>query len=165
MERRAFLGVIAGGLLAAPLAVEAQQAGKTARVGLLRFGPPTSQPPITQSPLEAELRNTGWVEGKNLVMERRSGQSADELHSAAAELVRLKVDVLIVPSCGLAQISHRETKVIPVVIQACGLDLVETGLVASLARPGVALPSTSTRFSRGRAPRISLLSSRRNSSW
>jgi hypothetical protein len=108
MDRRAFLGTIAGGLFAAPLAADAQQAGKPVRVGLLSFGPQQT----AQSPLDAALRERGWVEGQNLVMERRFGESADQLHASAAELVRLKVDVLVVPSCGLAKIAQGETKVV-----------------------------------------------------
>jgi putative ABC transport system substrate-binding protein len=89
------------------------------------------------------LKERGWVEGQNLVMERRYGESAEQLHAAAAELVLLKVDVLVVPSCGLAKIARGETTVIPIVIQACGYDLAEAGLVASLARPcGLVFGST-----------------------
>ena len=136
MDRRAFIGTLAGGLLTAPLAAEAQQAGKIARVGIFWFGPFPSPEQIAQSPLAAALKELGWVEGQNLVLERRNGESSEQLHAAAAELGRLKVDVLVVPSAGLATIARLEAKNTPIVIVTSGTDLVRMGLVASLARPG-----------------------------
>jgi len=136
IDRRTFLGALATGLLAAPLAVEGQQAGKIARVGVLDFGRVPSPEEIAKGPFSVAMREVGWVEGQNIVIERRYGESADQLHASALELVRLKVDVLVVPSCGLAKIAQGETRTIPIVIQTCGYDLVTAGLVASLARPG-----------------------------
>jgi putative ABC transport system substrate-binding protein len=71
-----------------------------------------------------------------MVVERRFGQSADQLRTGAADLVRLKVDVLFVGSAGLAKILQLHTKTIPIVIGRADNDLVAAGLVASLARPG-----------------------------
>jgi len=138
IERRRFIEVIAGGLLAAPLAAEAQEykAGKGARVGVLDFGRVPSPEEIAKEPFSKAMREVGWVEGQNIVIERRYGESADQLHASAVELVRLKVDVLVVPSCGLAKIVQGETRTLPIVVYACGFDLVTAGLVASLARPG-----------------------------
>jgi putative ABC transport system substrate-binding protein len=71
-----------------------------------------------------------------MVVERRFGESADQLHRGAADLVRLKVDVLFVSSAGLAKILQQETKTIPIVVGRADNDLVAAGLVDSLARPG-----------------------------
>ena len=135
MDRRMFLGTLAGGLLAAPLAAEAQQTGKPARVGHLGFGPSPSQD-IAQSLLADALRGQGWVEGQNLILERRFGESTEQLHTVAAEFGRTKVDVLVVPSAGLARIASAEAKHTAIVIVGAGDDLARIGLVASLARPG-----------------------------
>jgi putative ABC transport system substrate-binding protein len=139
VDRRAFIGTLAGGLLAAPLVVEAQQAGKMARVGILGIGPAPSPQELAKSvstnPFWLSMRHLGWVEGQNMVVERRFGESADQLRAAAADLVRLKVDVLFVASAGLAKILQLETKTIPIVVGRAD-NLVAGGLVDSLARPG-----------------------------
>ncbi len=134
MNRRTFI-VTAASLLAAPDAGGAQQAGQAARVGFLRFGPIPGQEQIP-SALVAALRERGWVEGQNLVLEQRFGESTEQLHAAAAELGRLKVDVLVVPSAGTARIAKAEAQNTSIVIVAAGDDLARQGLVASLARPG-----------------------------
>jgi putative ABC transport system substrate-binding protein len=140
LDRRAFLGTVAGSLLAAPLAVEAQSAGTVARVGILGIGPAPSPQELAKSvstnTFWLSMRHLGWVEGQNMVVERRFGESADQLRTAAADLVRLKVDVLFVASAGLAKILQLETKTIPIVVGRADSDLVAGGLVASLARPG-----------------------------
>jgi len=140
VTRRAFICSLAGGLLTAPLAAEAQQAGKMARVGILGIGPAPSPQELAKSvstnPFWLSMRHLGWVEGQNMVVERRFGESADQLRTAAADLVRLKVDVLFVASAGLAKILQLETKTIPIVVGRADSDLVAGGLVDSLARPG-----------------------------
>jgi len=135
------MAMIAGSLLAAPFASEAQQLGKVYRIGLLRPGPRPGPMQIAEgrrnpSPFVSALKELGWVEGKNLVYEVRYGESADQLKAAAVELVRLKVNVLLVGSCGLAKILRDQTGTIPIVVAGCGFDMVAFGLVASLARPG-----------------------------
>ena len=91
MERRTYLGVMAGGLLAAPLAAEAQQAGKVYRIGMLE----RTSPGTNAANLEAfrrGLRELGYVEGKNLVIEYRSADGRDERYAAlATELIRALV--------------------------------------------------------------------------
>jgi putative ABC transport system substrate-binding protein len=82
------------------------------------------------------MRQLGWVDGQNMVVERRFGESADQLRTGAADLVRLKVDVLFVSNEGLAKILQLETKTIPIVVGRAGSDLVAAGLVDSLAKPG-----------------------------
>jgi putative ABC transport system substrate-binding protein len=140
VNRRTFLGTLAGGLLAAPLVAEAQKSEKMARVGILGIGPAPNPQELAQSvstnPFWLSMRQLGWVEGQNLVVERRFGESADQLRTGAADLVRLKVDVLFVGSAGLAKILQLETNTIPIVVGRADNDLVAAGLVASLARPG-----------------------------
>jgi putative ABC transport system substrate-binding protein len=140
MPRRAFVAVIAGGVLAAPLAAEAQKSEKMARVGILGIGPAPNPEELAKSvstnPFWLSMRQLGWVEGQNMVVERRFGESADQLRTGAADLVRLKVDVLFVGSAGLAKILQLETNTIPIVVGRAEGDLVAAGLVDSLARPG-----------------------------
>ena len=140
LNRRTFITGMAGSLLAAPLAAEAQKPGKMARVGVLGVGPAPSPEELAKSvstnPLWLSMRQLGWVHGQNMVIERRFGESADQLRAGAADLVRLKVDVLFVGGAGLAKMLQLETKTIPIVVSAAGGDLVAAGLVDSLARPG-----------------------------
>ena len=139
MNRRVFVAGL-GAVLTAPRAGEAQQVTKAARVGVLGAGPIPSPDDLTKSvatnPLWLSMRQLGWVYGQNIIVERRFGESADELRSGAAELVRLNVDALFVGGAGLAKLLRLETKTIPIVVAAAGGDLVGAGLVDSLARPG-----------------------------
>ena len=140
MERRTFVVTIAGGLLASPHAVEAQKSGKMARVGILGLGPAPSPQELAKSvstnPFWLAMRELGWVDGQNMIVERRFGESADQLRRGAADLVRLKVNVLFVSSAGLAKILQLETKTIPIVVGRADENLVAAGLVDSLAKPG-----------------------------
>ena len=140
IDRRMFLSALSGGLLAAPLAAEAQPTGKRARVGVLGVGPTPSPQELAQSVSTNQfwqsMRQLGWVDGQNMVVERRFGESADQLRAGAADLVRLKVDVLFVRDAGLAKILQLETKTMPIVVGSAQGDLVAGGLVTSLARPG-----------------------------
>src|SRR5687768_11175448 len=87
-------------LLAAPLATEAQKSEKIARVGILGIGPVPSPQELSKSistnPFWLSMRQLGWIDGQNMVVERRFGETADQLRAGATELVRLKVDVLFV---------------------------------------------------------------------
>jgi ABC-type uncharacterized transport system substrate-binding protein len=135
------LAVVLGlGLALTPLAGEAQPAEKVPLVGILGIGPVPSPQELAKSvstnPFWMSMRQLGWVDGQNMVVERRFGESADELRAGAADLVRLKVDVLFVSSAGLAKILQRETKTIPIVIGRADEDLVAAGLVDSLPKPG-----------------------------
>jgi ABC-type uncharacterized transport system substrate-binding protein len=132
MDRRAFIGTLVGGLLAVPLAVEAQEAGKVWRIAVLRVGSPPD--PFVQ-PLKQGLRELGYVEGQNISIEYRWTEGRDErLPSLAADLVRLKVDVIIAASQA-AVAAKQATTTIPIVMPVI-TDPVRLGLVASLARPG-----------------------------
>jgi putative tryptophan/tyrosine transport system substrate-binding protein len=133
--RRTFLGTLAGGLLAAPIAAGAQPTGKVPRIGWL--GGPTRETaqPFVQPFLQG-LKDLGWVEGQNIVIEWRfGGGRAERLPDLAAELVRLRVDLIVTPSTPTALAAKNATKTIPIVTVSVG-DPVELGLVASLARPG-----------------------------
>jgi ABC-type uncharacterized transport system substrate-binding protein len=140
IDRRAFIGTVAGGLLAAPLAAGAQKSERMARVGVLGVGPTPSPEELAKSvstnPFWLSMRQLGWVDGQNLVVERRFGESADQLRRGAADLLRLKVDVLFVRDAVQAKILQLETKTIPIVVGSAEGDLVAGGLVDSLARPG-----------------------------
>ena len=133
--RRAFLGTLAGGLLAAPRIADAQPAGRVYRVGYLTAGSLTANPRVLEA-FRQGLRDLGWVEGQNIVIEYRSAEGRlDRLPDLAAELVRLKVDVIVATPTPAALAAKSATGSIPIV----GASLVEPvglGLIASLARPG-----------------------------
>jgi ABC-type uncharacterized transport system substrate-binding protein len=147
MDRRGFIGTLAGGLLFAPLAAQAQQAGTVFRIGVLGAFPPTTDPEdarLWQGFLQG-LRDLGYVESQNVVIVGRYSEGRNErLPALAADLVRLKVDVILAgagtPGASAAQ---RATSTIPIVMTIPG-DPVGSGLVASLARPGRNVTGLST---------------------
>ncbi len=127
------------GLLAGPLPAEAQQAGKVYRIGYLGVG----SSPLTTTPfyigLRQGLRELGYVEGQNLVIEVRSDEGKPKRRpEMAAELVRLKVDVIVTQggSPRLIRVAQEATRTIPIVMTGVHIDPVAAGLVVSLARPG-----------------------------
>ncbi len=136
ISRRAFIETIVGGLLAAPLAAEAQQARKVPRIGFLG----TRTPSDTSSAFDAfrqGLRELGWVEGQNIVIEYRWAEGRYErLPTLAAELVRLKVDIIVAVTTPGIQAAKNATETIPIVMISGSADPVGLGLIASLARPG-----------------------------
>ena len=133
MDRRTFLSSVTLGLLAAPLAAEAQQAGKAPRIALLAGGSRAADALLIEA-FWRRMNELGYVEGKNVVAEYRFADGLPErLQTFAAELVRLHVDVIVGPGSG-ARAAKKATNSIPIVI-AYG-DPVGDGLVASLARPG-----------------------------
>jgi putative ABC transport system substrate-binding protein len=124
---------LALGLLAVPLASDAQQAGKVARIGYLSPVAPGPSPMLDA--FQQGLGQLGWVEGKNLAMEYRwAAGRLDQLPDLAAELVRLQVEVIVTWGPGV-RAAQQATRTIPIVI-ASTLDAVQDGVVASLARPG-----------------------------
>src|SRR5437879_6303597 len=93
--RRQFLRTVSVGLLAAPLAVEAQQPGRVPRIGFLSVTSPSDRPPLLDA-FRQGLRELGWVEGQNIVIDYRYAEGrVDRLPYLAAELVRLKVDLSV----------------------------------------------------------------------
>ena len=115
--------------------VDAQQTGKVARIGFLDDSF-TSRIAVRWETLRQELSKLGWNEGKNLTIESRFAEGKnDRLPDLAAELVRLKVDLIVVTATPAALAAKSATTNIPIVMTNAG-DPVGAGLVASLARPG-----------------------------
>ena len=121
-----------------PLATEAQQAGKVARIGYLAAGPAggsSSGPPPTLVALRQGLQELGWLEGQNLVIEARwAAGRLERLPELAAELIQLKVHVIVAAGPAV-RAAKQTTSTIPIVM-GTSLDAVEVGLVDSMARPG-----------------------------
>src|SRR2546426_3506955 len=133
VQRRDFL-IAAGALLAAPLAAEAQQAAKAARLGYLAADRAAN--PHLQEAFRQGLRELGYVEGRNLVIEYRDAEGkVERLPALAAELVALKVDVIVASGTLAALAAKQATRTLPIVFSPAG-DPVGSGLVTSLARPG-----------------------------
>jgi putative tryptophan/tyrosine transport system substrate-binding protein len=142
MDRRTFVGTLAGGIFVVPFAAEAQQVGKIYRVGLIAAGSPVSEMagPEPAHPwirvFVHSLRALGYVEGQNLILERRSAEGHNErFGDIVAELVSLKADVIVTVSGPAALAAKRVTTTVPIVM-ATSWDPVGDGVVQSLARPG-----------------------------
>jgi ABC-type uncharacterized transport system substrate-binding protein len=132
MKRREFITLLGGAAAAWPLAVRAQQS-KVARIGALYIGLADSE--SFKKELQEGLRELGYVEGQNIAFEFRSAEGKlERLPELAAELVRLRVDVIVALYVPSALAAKQATREIPIVIVAA--DPVETGIVAGLARPG-----------------------------
>jgi ABC-type uncharacterized transport system substrate-binding protein len=120
-------------LLAVGVIADAQQPKKVARIGVLRTGSPADDPNF--DPFRQGLRELGYVEGKNIVIEYRYAEGKlDRLPDLVTEMLRLKPDVIVVGSTRFAEAAKRATSTIPIVV--LGGDIVGAGLVSSLARPG-----------------------------
>jgi putative ABC transport system substrate-binding protein len=134
VDRRRFLLTSLAGVLAAPLVAEAQQAAKIARIGWLG-DKPAGNPHVREAFLQG-LRDLGYVESRNLVIEYRAAEGNFERFPAlAAELVALKVDIIVATGTPAALAATQATRTLPIVFIAVG-DPVTSGLVTSLARPG-----------------------------
>ncbi len=132
MDRRAFIGTLAGGLLAAPLAAEGQPS-KVARVGILIYGTPQADPNLAD--LRRSLRDLGYLEERNLSLEYRFAEGKPErLPELATELVRLKPHLIVALGGDVTPAVQQATQTIPVVMWVSN-DPVQSGLVTSLARP------------------------------
>jgi putative tryptophan/tyrosine transport system substrate-binding protein len=146
MRRIGLAVVLALSLLAAPLAAQAQQAGKVWRIGFL-YGP-TSDDSIVAA-FRLGLREHGYVEGQNLLIEWRLAEGRfDRLPSLAAELVGLKVDIIVTLSTEAALAAKKATASIPIVFTQVS-DPVAPGVVPSLARPGGKITEFSIEALRG----------------
>jgi putative ABC transport system substrate-binding protein len=164
MRRRSFLGVGCA-YLAMPRALAAQDSNKVARVGHLLVGsligtrtPRHPSAPLNEA-LYGTLREHGWIEGRNLVVEWRAADGKPErLPDLARQLVSLNVDVIIAPACGAPlDAVRRATATIPIVVATCNDDLVEAGIVRSLAHPGGNITGLSKVTPELSAKRLSLL--------
>jgi len=137
ITRRAFVGSLTGGLLAAPLPAEAQQAGKVYRIGVLANASPTT-PGLSRNwdAFRRALSERGWVEGQSFVAEYRWAEGQlDRFPALASELAGLKVDLIVAGSPVAARAAKQATSTIPIVMVYV-FDPVGVGIVASLARPG-----------------------------
>jgi putative tryptophan/tyrosine transport system substrate-binding protein len=134
MDRRTFIGAVAAGTVAAPLAASARTGTTVRRIGVL-----SPDPAQTQAELEEEsapLRALGWVEGRNLLVERRYANGRAELFRPfAEELVRLKVEIIVTWGTAATLAAKNATTTIPIVM-GIAADPVRAGIVASLSRPG-----------------------------
>ena len=131
MRRREFITLL-GGVAAWPVIVSAQESGRVYRIGLLRVGQP---PPSFIEPLRRALNELGYVEEKNLVFDFAIAEQIDQLPDLVAELIRRKADVILASGTPAVLPARNATTRVPVVFVAA-LDPTETGVVASLARPG-----------------------------
>jgi putative ABC transport system substrate-binding protein len=128
------ISTLALGLLARPLPAEAQQTGKIYRIGVLISASAMVAP--TTDAFREGMRELGYIEGKNYVLEIRArGPKTDQLSNLAAELVGLKVDILLTRGFPALRAAKEATSTIPIVMQS-GSDPVRRGIVASLAHPG-----------------------------
>jgi putative ABC transport system substrate-binding protein len=144
MDRRAFLAMIAGGMVAAPLAAEAQQAEKVYRIGVL-----SSASGATWEGFRQGLRELGYTEGRTILIEWRWTEGkAERAPELAAELVRLQPEVLVTSGPQPSAAAKAATATIPIVFIAVA-DPVSVGLVATLARPGSNITGLATLVGAG----------------
>jgi putative tryptophan/tyrosine transport system substrate-binding protein len=155
VDRRAFI-TLAGGLLVAPLAAEAQQAGKVYRVGVLWLNSLQVEPHLHEE-FRQGLREFVGVEDRNIVIEFRSADgNADKLPGLVAELLRLKVDVIVADVTPAIRAAKQGTSTVPIVM-AIAADPVGSGLVPSLAHPGGNVTGLSLMLPDISAKRLQLL--------
>ena len=156
MRRIGLAVVLAVSLMLAPLAAEGQQPGSVYRIGFL--GPSSASTHANRvEALRAGLRELGYVEGKNIDIEYRWAEGKyDRLPVLAAELVRLKVDVLVTFGTSGALAAKQSTATIPIVMAGTG-DAVSTGLISSLARPGGNITGSTLFIPELMAKRLELL--------
>ncbi len=153
MDRRTFIGVATAGLLVLPLMARAQPA-KVYRIGILE-AIPAAQNAANLTALRSGLRGLGYVEGQNLVIEYRSADGrAERFPDLAAELVRLKVDLIVTRGTPAAKAAKDATGTIPVIMATMGDPRI---IVASFARPGGNITGVTTFSTELTAKRIELL--------
>jgi putative ABC transport system substrate-binding protein len=132
MKRRAFVAAL-GGAAAWSLVASAQERAKIARIGFLSLGPSSASSSRVEA-FRVGLRDLGYIEGKNIVIDFRWADSVDQLSEFAAELARMKVDVILAPNSTMVEAARQATKTIPIVFTNHA-DPVGISHVASLARP------------------------------
>jgi putative ABC transport system substrate-binding protein len=134
--RKNLVGLTLGALLLAlSFTVEAQQSGKIPRVGLMISASTAETAPYIEA-FRQGLRDLGYIEGKNIILEIRGGEAKyDRLADIAGELVGLKVDIIVAGANPAVRAAMKATSTIPIIMRTGG-DPVEAGFVASLARPG-----------------------------
>jgi len=154
MERRTFMALVSGGLLASPLAANAQP-GKIPRLCFLTFDPGTPQSSRFDVFFQG-LRDLGYVDGQTITIDYLSAGSGQGFPALATECLRLKADIVVVTTTPAAQAAKNATRTIPIVMHSLG-DPVATGLVASLARPGGNVTGTTLMAAGLAAKRLGLL--------
>src|SRR5215831_14266025 len=133
MDRRAFIAIVGGSVLAGTIDAEAQQTVKIPRIGVLWPSTPSASSRFREA-FKQGLREQGYVEGQNVSLEHRYGEGRGErMAEIAAELVRMKVDVIVAGTDPVIAAVKRQTRSIPIVMASVS-DPVGTGFVASLAR-------------------------------
>jgi putative tryptophan/tyrosine transport system substrate-binding protein len=156
MERREFITLLSGTAAAWPLVARAQQAGKVWRIGILD----TTSVALNAANFDAlrqGLRQHGYIEGQNLVIDYRSADGrVERFPDLAAELVHLKVDLIVTRGTPAVVAVKNATKTIPVVMAASG-DPIGAGVVAGLARPGANVTGLSAFVTELQAKRLELL--------
>ena len=156
MTRRTFLCGLTLGTLAAPLAGEAQKAGKVPRIGVLLTNSRASDSTHVEA-FRQGLRERGYVEGQNVVIEYRYGDGKlDRLPQLAAELVELNVDLIVTSGTSPTRAAQQATRTIPIVMTIVG-NPVAGGLIASLAKPGGNITGLTQMTTELSAKRLELL--------
>ena len=156
MNRRRFLCGLTVGTLGMPLAAQSQPAGKVYRIGLLGATSALQYAPYVEA-MRQGLGDLGYAEGRNLTIEYRWADGKYErLAPLAADLVRLKVDVIVTHGAPGSQAAKQATATIPIVMAVVG-NPEEVGLVQSLARPGGNITGSSFMFAEVNAKRVQLL--------
>jgi putative tryptophan/tyrosine transport system substrate-binding protein len=144
LRRRQFITMLGGAAAAWPLVARAQQAGKVATIGFLGANPSVESSRV--GAFVQRLRELGWIDGRNLAIEYRWAEGRNERYAEnAAELVRLKVDVIVTSATPPTAAAKQATALIPIVFAAV-TDPVGVGLVATLSRPGATSPVWQTRY-------------------
>jgi putative tryptophan/tyrosine transport system substrate-binding protein len=135
MRRREFITLLGGGAAAWPFAARAQKSGKIARIGYLSSANPRSMPAFQA--FEQRLRELGYFEGQNIVIEYRNAEGeVDRLPDLAADLVRLDVNVIVTASDPATRAAKGATTTIPILMMAINYDPIALGYIDSIARPG-----------------------------
>src|SRR6202047_2312403 len=155
IKRRAFVRLLVGTAAAWPLAARAQQSGKLPTIGFLGANPSIESQRVAA--FVQRLRELTWIDGRNLAIEYRWAEGRNERYAEyAAELVRLKVDIIVTVATPPTLAAKQATAVIPIVFAAAS-DPVGTGLVASLARPGGNVTGLSIQTTDTNGKRLELL--------
>jgi putative ABC transport system substrate-binding protein len=156
LERRTFIAILAGSLLATPLAAEAQPKAGVPRIGYLGNSSPSLESDLVDA-FRQGLGEFGYTEGQNITIEYRWAEGKyDRFPDLVADLVRLKVDVIVTAGTPGALAAKQATKTIPIVM-AVAADAVGAGLVASLARPGGNVTGSTTIVQELEGKRLELL--------
>jgi putative ABC transport system substrate-binding protein len=155
MRRREFMTLLGSAAAAWPLAARAQQPGKLPTIGFLGASPSIESQRVAA--FVQRLRELAWIDGRNLAIEYRWAEGRNERYAeAAAELVRLKVDVIVTVATPATLAAKQATTLIPIVFGAAS-DPVGTGLVESLARPGGNVTGLSNQISETGGKKLELL--------